>query len=120
MSSVPLLPGSHPAPRVARPVRVAIVGAGVMGRRHARVVASRPDRFELAAIMDVDESAAPSLAAAHGAHVAAGEGDALARAEAVVVATPIGAHAATVTRALAAGKHVLVEKPIAESARAAG
>jgi predicted dehydrogenase len=101
------------------PLRVALVGAGVMGRRHARVLAGRPDRFELAAIMDVNEAAAWDVAEPHGAPVVLAENEALDRAEAVIVATPIGAHEGTVKRAILAGKHVLVEKPIAASAQAA-
>jgi predicted dehydrogenase len=82
-----------------------------MGRRHARVLASLPDRFELVGVYDTrKEVPAPPGVAAFG-----GEAEVIARAEAVIVATPIGAHAATVSRALAAGRHVLVEKPLCES-----
>ncbi len=120
MQSVVYLP-----PRVAlldapsRPLRIAVVGAGAMGRRHARVIASRPANFALSAVMDLDPSVAIDVAEAHGAKAAAAETDALAGADAVVVATPIGAHAGTVRRALANGTHVLVEKPIAANAREA-
>jgi predicted dehydrogenase len=90
-----------------------------MGHRHARVVASRPDRFELAAVMDLDDGRARAVAEAHGAIAATTERDAIDRADAVIVATPIESHAAIVERALRAGRHVLVEKPIAATARAA-
>ena len=45
--------------------------------------------------------------------------DAISLADAVVVATPIGAHVQSVRCALACGRHVLVETPVAASARAA-
>jgi predicted dehydrogenase len=79
-----------------------------MGLRHARVLASLPDRFELVGAYDpaADTQWPPYVPRL------AGEADAVARAELVVVATPTHAHAGTLARALAAGRHVLVEKPI--------
>jgi predicted dehydrogenase len=122
MSTAALLPGSpldSPESEPSRPLRVAVVGAGVMGKRHARVLASRPDRFELSAVMDVNEAAAADLARAYGAVVAPREVDAVSRADAVFIATPIGAHAPSVRCALSCGRHVLVEKPVAANARTA-
>jgi len=79
-----------------------------MGRRHARVLASLPDRFELVGAYDPRADLpwldpVPRLAT---------EAEAVARAELVVVATPTQAHGATLARALSAGRHVLVEKPL--------
>jgi predicted dehydrogenase len=102
-----------------RPLRVAVIGAGVMGRRHARVLASRPERFELVGVMDVNARTARDVAEACGAPVSPREVDAIALADALVVATPAGAHAQSVRCALACGRHVLVEKPIASSTREA-
>jgi predicted dehydrogenase len=101
----------------AAPLRVAVVGAGVMGRRHARVLASRPDRFALTGIVDLDAAVAREVAEAHGAPMLAREVEAIAGAEAVIVATPTAAHALTVQCALACGRHVLVEKPVAARAQ---
>jgi predicted dehydrogenase len=42
----------------------------------------------------------------------ASEAEAIARADLVVIASPTHAHAGTLSRALAAGRHVLVEKPL--------
>ena len=106
----------HLRPPAAR-TRVAILGAGVMGQRHARVFAGLPDHFELAGVYDTRPDAAERIAAAYDAHLFRDEAHAVARADLVVVATPIAAHAAAAHAALAAGRHVLVEKPI--TARAA-
>jgi predicted dehydrogenase len=83
-----------------------------MGQRHARVFAGLPDRFELVGAYDVraDVRQAPHVSRLHG------EAEAIAAAEVVVVATPIAAHQATVARALRAGRHVLVEKPLCATA----
>jgi predicted dehydrogenase len=118
-ASSPLAVPLDIAPEATRPLRVAIVGVGAMGRRHARVLAAREDRFRLVAVMDVDVAAAAEVAGEHGADVATREADAIARADAVVVANPIGAHAASVRAALVARRHVLVEKPIAATAHEA-
>lgn len=88
-----------------------LVGLGAMGRRHARVLGGLTQRFELVGVYDTRHDAAPPP----GVPALRGEAEVVACAEVVVVATPIGAHAATVARALAAGRHVLVEKPLCES-----
>jgi len=91
---------------------VALVGLGVMGQRHARVLRSLADRFELVAAYDLrDDAPSPP-----GVDRLAREADAIASADVVVVATPIEAHAGTVARALAAGRHVFVEKPLCATA----
>jgi UDP-N-acetylglucosamine 3-dehydrogenase len=79
-----------------------------MGRRHARVFAALSERFELVGAYDVRAG----LEWPEGLPVLGGELEAIACADVVVVATPTRAHAGTVTRALAAGRHVLVEKPL--------
>jgi UDP-N-acetylglucosamine 3-dehydrogenase len=83
-----------------------------MGQRHARVLSELPERFELVGGYDVRREALPSP------HVIrlGSEAEAIAACDVLVVATSIGAHAATVARALAAGRDVLVEKPLCSTA----
>ncbi len=95
----------------ARPVRVAVVGVGEMGRRHVRVLAEH-DGFEIVGVVDASAAVATAVARDFGVARLADEAEAIARAELVVVATPIAAHRAGVEAALDAGRHVLVEKPI--------
>jgi predicted dehydrogenase len=93
--------------------RVALVGAGQMGRHHARVV-SESDRAELVGIVDPHESA---NAVASMRHVPRFESiEELLRSrrpDLAIVAVPTAAHADAVSALLGAGVHVLVEKPIA-------
>jgi predicted dehydrogenase len=89
--------------------KVSVLGLGAMGARHARVLASLPDRFELVAAYDPRDPAPGELPPVPRV---ASEAEAIARADLVVIASPTHAHASTLSRALAAGRHVLVEKPL--------
>src|SRR6185503_13163189 len=96
------------------PVRIGVVGTGSLGRHHVRILASLPGA-ELVGIHDARPEVAAELAATHGT-VAFDDVDALAaQVEAMVVAAPTSEHARLGVPLLAAGRHVLVEKPIAGS-----
>lgn len=101
----------------AQRLKVALVGLGTMGTRHARVLAALPARFTVAHAYDVDRSAAGP----QGIPRCRSEAEALDGVDVAIVATPILTHAPIVSRALAAGVHVLVEKPLcATTAEARG
>ncbi len=95
-------------------VRVAVVGAGYWGINHVRVFAGAADA-ELVAVCDPDPDARARAEAIAPAARLVGDVDALISADidALVVATPAPTHAELALRALEAGKHVLVEKPLA-------
>jgi predicted dehydrogenase len=93
-------------------LRVAIIGCGLMGHRRARHLAGA----RLVFCADVDPSRANSLAALVEGCVAAADWRPLLsrdRIDAVIVATPQKFHAEIMRAAIAAGVHVLVEKPAA-------
>ena len=95
-------------------IRVAVVGAGILGKRHARVFGE----IEGARLVGVaDHSLERAQAAANGAPAFTNIEELLRNVEcdAVAVATPDHLHRDPVTSALNAGKHVLVEKPLATS-----
>src|SRR5262249_27391407 len=100
--------------RGMQPVRVAVIGAGYMGERHARIYAGMPD-VELVAVCDVREAAVEDLAARTGAVAYADFRTLLRRddLDAVSVCTPDALHREPCELAARAGRHVLVEKPIA-------
>ena len=94
-------------------IRIGLIGAGAMGRNHARVIRTF-ENARLVAVADADERAA-RLAAGVGV---ASYGDPVAllddeRLHAVIIATPTTTHAALAIAALARGIAVLVEKPLA-------
>jgi myo-inositol 2-dehydrogenase / D-chiro-inositol 1-dehydrogenase len=97
-------------------VRVAVIGAGVMGADHARIVASELPGAELRWICDADEARARSVAEATG--VGRVSTDALATiaandVDAVLIASPDATHVGLTLACLRARKPVLCEKPLA-------
>jgi predicted dehydrogenase len=94
-------------------VDLAIVGAGIMGANHARVVRSIADA-RVALVVDPDADRARTLAASVGAEWESSVPDNLA-VDAAIVAAPADVHREVALPILAAGVPVLVEKPIAET-----
>jgi predicted dehydrogenase len=92
-------------------VRIGVVGAGHFGRFHALKVAASP-RAVLAGVCDCHAERAAAVAKEAGG-IALEWPALLAASDAIVVATPAEAHFALAAEALRAGRHVLVEKPIA-------
>ena len=93
--------------------KVALVGAGVIGKHHGLVISQLADRVQLAAVADINYERAERLAAERGGTPFASLAEALAAVDVdiVVVCTPTGRHGEVAIEALAAGKHVIVEKP---------
>lgn len=92
---------------------VGLVGAGVMGAEHGRILHDATRGAHLAAVADADT--AKARAAARGARVFA-EAEAMIAdpaIEAVLIAAPDALHGQLVLACLAAGKPVLCEKPLA-------
>ncbi|KUM39390.1 Gfo/Idh/MocA family protein [Arthrobacter sp. EPSL27] len=99
------------------PLRVAVVGAGYWGPNLARNFTASPD-WDLAGIVDLDRPRAARLASAQGGVPVFASIDELldlADVDAVAIATPAHTHHGIALTALKAGKHVLVEKPLADS-----
>ena len=93
-------------------MRIAVLGAGRMGQRHAALVAAQPG-IDGVVVHDVDAPRAEELASAVGGRTAPDASSAIRDADAVIVAASTTAHAALVGEAVDAGKPVLVEKPLA-------
>jgi scyllo-inositol 2-dehydrogenase (NAD+) len=104
----------------ARDIGVGVIGVGLMGRRHAENVA-RVGGAKLLAVHDASASVGERVARELGATSCASV-DALLEysgVDAVVIASPAHMHEEHALAALAAGKDVLLEKPIAPTLDAA-
>lgn len=96
-------------------VRIGVVGSGFMGRTYVDAVTRQCSDAEVVAV--TGGRRAPSLAAEYGITFEPSLDDLLARVdiELVIVATPNSLHAQQAIKAIEAGKHVLVENPLALS-----
>jgi myo-inositol 2-dehydrogenase/D-chiro-inositol 1-dehydrogenase len=92
---------------------IAMIGAGRIGRIHARNVAAHP-RAHLAGIADPHAPSAEALAEACGTQVLTL--DQAFAADAVLIGSPTPTHAEYIERAAEAGKPVFCEKPVDLSA----
>jgi predicted dehydrogenase len=95
-----------------QPVRVGVWGVGVWGEKHARVAEALAET-ELAGVHDRDHARAREVAERYHCPVFDSPEALLAECEAVTIATPTVSHREAVERAAAAGRHALVEKPMA-------
>ena len=104
--------GEHPHPV---PVRVGLLGYGAIGHEHSRAVRA-VDGLSLSAVCDTSQerldhaaAAAPGVATTTSAQALLDRDDV----DLVVISTPPSSHATWALRAIAAGKHVVLEKPFA-------
>jgi myo-inositol 2-dehydrogenase / D-chiro-inositol 1-dehydrogenase len=97
-------------------VRIALVGAGRIGRIHAENLAFRVPEADFVAVTDVNRASAELCARDYGVpSVAADYSELLSREDidAVAVCSSTDTHAGYIAEAAQAGKHIFCEKPIA-------
>ncbi len=122
MSKLPrsaLANGDVSKKRVEAGIRVGVVGCGYWGSKHLRVLQSL-DGVSAVVAIDPDPTRVVSLQRSlslDGSYASLEE--ALPYVDAVVVATPPSTHVEIGVRAMQAGKHVLIEKPLATSTEGA-
>ncbi|HEV2782481.1 MAG TPA: Gfo/Idh/MocA family oxidoreductase [Actinophytocola sp.] len=107
------------AERGDAPLRVGLVGAGPWARAlHAPSINAHP-RTKLAAVWARRENAAAALAAPYGATVARSFKELMSTADAISFAVPPAVQAPLAIHAAQAGRHLILEKPIAATAEEA-
>lgn len=102
-----------------RRLRVAVVGAGI-GRSHLRGYAAVPERFEVAALCDIDAERARPAAEEHGISRVVTDLAELCRMDdldVIDLCTPPHLHFEQIQQVLEAGKHAICEKPLVSSLR---
>jgi myo-inositol 2-dehydrogenase/D-chiro-inositol 1-dehydrogenase len=93
-------------------VRFALLGAGRIGKVHAKAVGSNPDA-KLVAVADAFADAANAIAEQYGAEVrSTSQIEASKDVDAVIVCTPTDTHADLIERFSRAGKAIFCEKPV--------
>jgi predicted dehydrogenase len=97
------------------PLTVGVIGVGKIGRKHATIVDAAAG-VKLGPLVDIDEARARKVADRLGA-TAADLDTAIETADALFVCTPDDEHVAVAARAIDAGLHTLVEKPLATSTK---
>jgi UDP-N-acetylglucosamine 3-dehydrogenase len=98
---------------VTSPVRIAVVGAGMMGASHARVARALRS-IELVGIVDVDLKRAQACAGS-GERAVQSIAEIVGDIDAAVIAVPTLHHSALALQLMKAGRSVLIEKPISYS-----
>src|SRR5689334_6910334 len=102
-----------------KPLRVALIGCGGMAKRYRRVY-TQLDGVQWIAAVDPNPEVLAACRDEGAVRCSSDLSDALAGdIDAVVISTPNHLHAEQAVAALQAGKHVLLQKPIANTVQAA-
>lgn len=98
--------------------RVAVLGTGSLGKEHARIYAelAKAGQADFVGVFDVNAEAARVHAAKHCVRAFSSVNAAALASDALSVVTPTTTHFALAKELLGLGKHVLVEKPMTDSA----
>lgn len=101
-------------------IRIAVIGAGLMGADHARIVANDLKGVALQVVCDMDDVRAKAVADECGAiDVSSDPEKIIARSDvdAVIIASPDVTHTPLSIACIKAGKKVLCEKPLSQSSQ---
>jgi myo-inositol 2-dehydrogenase / D-chiro-inositol 1-dehydrogenase len=103
---------------ISMTIRIAIIGAGLMGADHARIIATDMPGATLQVICDAAADRAKTIADETGAaHITTDPMATITRADvdAIIISSPDPTHAPLVLACIAARKPVLCEKPLSQS-----
>jgi predicted dehydrogenase len=95
-------------------VRVGVVGVGHIGREHARIYSRLPE-VEFVGLCDLDGQVAEKSAQRYGVKAFPSVQALIEEVDAATISTPTNTHHDIAGQLLNAGRHVLVEKPIADN-----
>lgn len=101
-------------------IRVGLIGAGIMGADHAKILSQQLPGVTLQFVCDADAQRAKAVADAYGSvHVASDPQAVIAdkSVDAVLIASPDNTHAPLTLACVALGKPVLCEKPLSQNSK---
>lgn len=93
-------------------LKVGVIGVGSMGKNHVRSYAALKHVCNLVGLYDINKSKAKDMAKSYGIKSFDSAKDLLKNVDAVNIATPTTTHYGIAMKAIEAGKHILIEKPI--------
>lgn len=99
-------------------LNIGLIGAGRIGKVHAKSIAMRIPDAKVVAVADIDLAAAQDVANSYGASVATEDYQVILEdpaINAIAICSPTNTHAQMIQEAAAAGKHIFCEKPIDHS-----
>lgn len=97
-----------------RGLKLGVIGVGSMGQHHARILSTLPG-VKLAGIADQDQERAKQLSVRFGVQPFFDFKELLPEIDAAVIAVPTSLHFDIAAECLNAGKHLLIEKPLAQT-----
>lgn len=100
-------------------MKVGVIGTGSMGKNHARIYATLTDQCELVGVYDVNRHNAAAVAEQYGVTAFTSLQALLDNVEAVSIAVPTDRHYEVGMQCIAQKVHMLMEKPITETAEQA-
>ncbi|TNE55784.1 MAG: Gfo/Idh/MocA family oxidoreductase [Bacteroidetes bacterium] len=96
-------------------LKVGVFGAGHLGKIHIKLLLELSDRFELVGFFDPSDEQAKIVAESYGIKRFDQEQELLDAVSCVDIVTPTVTHFELASRAIQSGKHVFIEKPVANS-----
>lgn len=101
--------------------KVGVIGTGALGKEHARIYAelAKTGVVEFRGVYDINQSLAQKIASTYGVRVFNSLDEAIQDCDAVSIVTPTVTHFEIAEKFLKNNRHVLVEKPMADSGESA-
>jgi predicted dehydrogenase len=98
------------------PIKVAVLGAGALGKEHARIYAelAADGQVEFVGVYDVQTNVACKIGARYRVRAFGSVAEAATASDALSVVTPTNTHFELAQALLRQGKHLLVEKPMTD------
>jgi predicted dehydrogenase len=105
-------------PRIQKPIRVSVLGAGSLGKEHVRLYAemAAAGNVTFAGVFDTASETARKFAERHRVRAFGSVAEAAEASDALSLVTPTTTHFALAKSLLERGKHLLVEKPMTDNA----